>query len=281
MEHQPFNPLSRYFRQPAIYLKLPSNGKWWLPDCIDFPENRELPIYPMTARDEIILKTPDALINGQGMVDVIQSCVPNIKNAWACPSVDLDAILISIRLATYGNNMDFESTCSNCGTKNLHSVNLTEPLTSLKCPDFSHQVKYKDLKIQLKPQNYKHISEVGQITYEEQRINNTLIDQNLPGPEKNNILTESLKRLIDLGIKSCSNSTEFIEVNDQQVVNRIFIEQFYANAEAEVIKLVQTSIKEITKNNEIPPFNLECENCHTVYKAELNFDYSSFFAQGF
>jgi hypothetical protein len=281
MEQLPFNPLSRYFRQPVIYLKLPSDGKWWSPESLDIPENRELPIYPMTARDEIILKTPDALMNGQGMVDVIQSCIPNIKNAWSCPSVDLDAILIAIRLATYGNNMDFESKCTNCGTKNLHGINLNESLASIKCPDFSNHARYKDLKIQLKPQNYKQISGAGQITYEEQRINSTLIDQNLPNAEKNSILTESIKRLIDLGIQACSNSTEYIEVNGQQVTNREFIDQFYKNAEAEVIKSLQTKIKEIAERNVMPPFSLKCENCHTVYEAELNFDYSSFFAQGF
>ena len=31
--------------------------------------------------DEITFKTPDALLNGQATVDVIQSCIPNIKDA--------------------------------------------------------------------------------------------------------------------------------------------------------------------------------------------------------
>lgn len=281
MENQQPNPLSRYFRQPAIYLKLPSDGQWWQPGSLDLPDNRELPIYPMTARDEIILKTPDALMNGQGMVDVIQSCVPNIKNAWACPSVDLDALLIAIRLATYGNSMDFESTCTKCNSKNLHGIDLTEPLGAIQCPDFGNYVRYKDLNIKLKPQNYKQISEAGQITYEEQRINSALIDQEMPEAEKNRMLTESVKRLIDLGIRACSNSTEYIEATGQKVVEREFIDQFYSNAEAEVIKLLQSKNTEITEQSRIPPFNLQCESCKETYQAELTFDYSNFFAQGF
>ena len=54
------------------------------------PENRELPVYPMTAIDEITYRTPDALFNGQAVVNVIHSCVPNIKNAWEIPGTDLD-----------------------------------------------------------------------------------------------------------------------------------------------------------------------------------------------
>jgi hypothetical protein len=59
----------------------------------------------MTARDELLIKTPDALLNGQGVAEVLQNCVPNILNAWECPQVDLDTLLIAIRLATYGEMM--------------------------------------------------------------------------------------------------------------------------------------------------------------------------------
>jgi hypothetical protein len=60
----------------------------------------------MTTKDEITLKTPDALLNGQGVVNVIESCCPAIKDAWAMPSIDVDATLIAIRIASYGNQMD-------------------------------------------------------------------------------------------------------------------------------------------------------------------------------
>jgi hypothetical protein len=63
----------------------------------------------MTAKDELMLKTPDALMNGQATVEVIKSCVPSIKNPWHMPSIDIDTILIAIRIATYGENMEFSS----------------------------------------------------------------------------------------------------------------------------------------------------------------------------
>ena len=91
---QSANPLKAFFRQPAIYLKLPSNGAYWPEDAIEFPTNRELPVYPMTAVDEITYRTPDALFSGQSVVNVIESCIPNIKNAWSAPFVDVNSILI-------------------------------------------------------------------------------------------------------------------------------------------------------------------------------------------
>ncbi len=68
---QTANPLRQFFRQPAIYLRLPSNGNFWPKDSIDFPANMELPVLPMTAIDEITYRTPDALFNGQAVVSVI------------------------------------------------------------------------------------------------------------------------------------------------------------------------------------------------------------------
>ena len=76
------NPLTKFFRQPAIYLKLPSNGAFWPNDAIELPLTGEIPVYPLTTKDEIILRTPDALLNGEGVVEVIQSCCPSIKDAW-------------------------------------------------------------------------------------------------------------------------------------------------------------------------------------------------------
>jgi hypothetical protein len=281
METSTNNPLSKFFRQPTIYLKLPSLGRWWNPGSVEPPGNQELAIYPMTAKDEIMLKTPDALMNGQGMVNVIQSCVPAIKNAWDMPTVDLDAVLISIRLATYGSNMDFETNCTHCGTKNLHGLDLSQPLSQINCPDFEPYVHYKGLKIKLRPQNYRMATEAGVITFEEQRINQTLLDAELPEEEKTARLTASLEKLVDLGIKACSDSTEYIEVDGQRVIERAHINDFYANAESEVIRLLQTRVQELAQEAKIPPYDLECEECHKEYKADLNFDYSSFFGQGF
>ena len=105
IEEQKDNPLKKYFRQPKIYLKLPSGGEFYNSNELDMPENSEVPVYPMTAKDELLFKTPDALINGQATVDVIKSCIPNIRNPWSMPSIDMDAVLIAIRLATYGEKM--------------------------------------------------------------------------------------------------------------------------------------------------------------------------------
>ena len=95
------NPLQKYFRTPAIYVKLPSGGRGYPAGTIDMPENGELPVYPMTAMDEVLARTPDALYNGSATVDVFKSCVPNIKEPWNILQSDVDLLLLAIRIASY------------------------------------------------------------------------------------------------------------------------------------------------------------------------------------
>ena len=101
------NPLQNYFRKPEIYMKLPSQGRWYPPGVLELNEAGEVGIMAMTARDEMIVRTPDALLNGQATVDVIKSCVPAISDPWCIPQMDIDTILLGIRIATYGSGMDF------------------------------------------------------------------------------------------------------------------------------------------------------------------------------
>ena len=108
------NPLKQYFRRPSIYFKLPSGGKYYDASVVTIPENGELPVYPMTAIDEITTKTPDALYNGTGMADIIKSCIPAINNPWAINSIDLDAILVAVKVASGGNDLTLTSECPAC-----------------------------------------------------------------------------------------------------------------------------------------------------------------------
>ena len=152
------NPLSQYFRQPAIYIKLPSLGKYYPPGTIEMPETGDIPVLPMTAIDEITYRTPDALFSGQAVINVIQSCIPAIKNGWAIPSIDIDTILVGIRIASYGHEMDFSTTCPKCTHVADYGVDLRTVLDKITTPDYTQPIKSGDIEIYFKPMTYKNLS---------------------------------------------------------------------------------------------------------------------------
>lgn len=275
------NPLSSYFRQPAIYLRLPSQGRYWKDDSLDLPVNGEIPVFPMTAKDEILLRTPDALANGSGVVELIKSCCPNILDPWKMPGCDVDAVIIGIRIASYGQIMDFDSVCPHCGHENTHGFDLTVTLDNLKIADYQTPVIIDKLKIKVKPQEYFSVNQTGRINFEEQQLLksiNSLEDEEVKIQKFN----EQLKRLVALNIQIVSDSTEYIETeHGQKVYNSEHIKEFYENADNKILKAVQSHLEKINKEAEIPPQQVQCENCTKSYSVTVTFDYSNFFGKGF
>jgi hypothetical protein len=157
----PNNPLKQYFRQPSIYIRLPSQGEFYPPGTLDMPPNNEIPVLPMTAVDEITYRTPDALFNGSAMVNVIHSCVPSIKNAWHAPVADLNSILVAIRIASYGHELEIETTCPGCKHIESFALDLRNALDQLTMPDFSATVTYGDLEIYFHPMSYEKQNEIN------------------------------------------------------------------------------------------------------------------------
>ena len=140
----PANPLKKYFRQPKIYLKLPSGGNFYPPGAIKMTESGEIPVYAMTAKDELTFKTPDALLNGEATVDVIKSCIPNIINPWAMPSIDSDAVLIAIRLATYGEKLELTTKVPGTGESKDFEIDLRILLDQLTSFQFEPHIRIND-----------------------------------------------------------------------------------------------------------------------------------------
>lgn len=273
------NPLFKHFRQPAIYLKLPSGGQYYAEGSIDFPVTGEIPVYPMTVKDELTLKTPDALLNGQGMVDIIQSCCPNIKNAWHVPAVDVDPLFIALRIASYGHAMDINTECPHCKHENEHSLDLRVILGNIKPTDFSKPAFINSLKFQFKPQIYKDINNVNLINFEEQRLIDGIINNpDLTDEQKAAKFKESFERLKTMNINTLVVSIESITTEDAVVVSDPqLIAEFIENSSREVYTELKDRITKMIGDNKLQPITISCGECTKEYTNNLEFDQSNFF----
>lgn len=271
------NPLAGYFRRPAIYIQLPSNGVGYPEGTIEIPENGEFPVFPMTAADEIAYRTPDGLLNGSAVVEVIQSCMPNIKNAWAVPSVDLDKILISIRLASYGHQMDIDTTCPQCKNEDRYAVDLRGILDSIKPSSFDQTFPVGNLIFKLKPLNLKQINENNLTQFEEQRIYAHLVSSDMDEEQKLKMLADAFKKLGQLTIKAVLEAVEYIQTEETVVAEREHIAEFLLNCEKDVFNAVKKHIIGIKSNSEIPPLTIKCGECDHTYEQPFTVDMSHFF----
>lgn len=272
------NPLRQFFRRPALYLSLPSKGKFYPEGAIEMTENGEFPVYPMTAIDEITSKTPDALFNGQAVVSIIKSCIPGIKDPWQMPSVDIDASLIAIRAATNGTDLEVESKCPKCEEEAKYGVNLIGLLGKMSVGNYDNMLNSGELKIKLKPMNYTDINQGNLAQFEMQRDISSIesiVDQD----ERNEKSRTTMLKISKMNIDMMINSIEFIMIpTGEQVIDKAFIGEFLENCDRNVHELIRNSITSLRENTIIKPQKIKCIHCSHDYDQPLILNVTDFFA---
>ena len=271
------NPLRQFFRRPALYLKLPSNGVGYSDGAIDFPDNGELAIYPMTAVDEITSRTPDALFNGVAVTEIIKSCVPAIKDPWQVSSIDLDAILIAIRIATNGQAMEIDSTCPECKEDSKFDVSLSGLLGTLSPGDYSIPIKLMDdLTIKFKPLNYKQISKASEKQFEISKLLNQ-VERITEIEERNTKSGELMKVLNELAIEILIETIEYIKTPEATVFEKEFISEFLMNCDKKTHNFLKEKNMELRQTTELKPLHITCTHCKHEHDQSFNINISDFF----
>lgn len=271
------NPLSQYFRQPSIYVKLPSGGQHYADGAIDMPANGELPVYPMTAIDEITYRTPDALFNGNAVTNVIKSCVPAIQDPWAIPAMDVDSILVAIRIASYGHNMEMSTTCPHCENEADYGLDLRTILEQIKTPDYSKPIVAGDLQIFFKPMTYKHLNDNNQKQFEEQKLLQVLPGSEMPDVDKMTAMSAALVKLTHITIDALSQSVAAVKTPDGLVSEPGFIEEMLKNCDRRLFAQIRDHIINVKSQAEIQPIKLKCSACEKEYQQAVTLDMTSFF----
>jgi hypothetical protein len=251
------NPLSGFMRQPKIYIKLPSGGQYWAKGSLELSETEEYPVYSMTAKDEMMLKIPDALISGQALVDVIQHCMPNVKNAWAVPNLDLDVILIAIRVATYGEKMSIPLNIPD--TDLTYEVDLRYVMASL-----IEQITWQEsvqvtpeLVVYVKPMDYRQVSASAVKTFETQRMLQIVNDSTMTDVEKSSSFKEAVDKLNDITVGLINNSVFRIDSSQGATDDLKFIKEFLDNADKEIFDTIKVHIEQLRNQNNIKPIVIE------------------------
>ena len=279
------NPLKKYFRQPKIYLKLPSQGKYYPPGALEMTESGELPVYAMTAKDELLFKTPDALLNGEATVEVIKSCIPAIKNPWMMPSIDSDAVLIAIRLATYGEKLEITTKVPGTGTERDFEIDLRMLLDQLINFEYQPFVPVdENITIEIRPTTYKEFTENALKTFEEQRIFRLANDDSIPDEQKLQAFANSFKKLTDLTINLVVNSIAAIDTPEGRVTDKRYITEFFANADKKLFDHVLKHLEGMKERSTIKPMKVKATSediaagAPAEYEIPVTFDQSNFFA---
>ncbi len=156
----------------TVSIALPTLGRFYEDGVIDSdakPDDLEVRAIGIMA--ELSTRDPFILASGKGMELLIPQICPSIKEPGKLAEIDLEAILLAARIATHGNQMVVEHTCTNmvqttddeetlCGEQNKIDVNLYDIITRYGPIEFSDKFvvdlpEYKQ-KVFLRPMEYEH-----------------------------------------------------------------------------------------------------------------------------
>ena len=279
------SPLQKYYRQPAIYLKLPSGGKYYSPEVFTPTETGEVPVLPMTVKDELAFKTPDALLNGQSTVDVIKSCIPNIKDPWQMINYDTDAVLLAIRIATYGETMTISYNVPITGEKQDGALNLPALLEELGKIEIKDKIKTTSgFELEVEPLTYKNLTKLQIANFEQQKIVGALQSSALTEQDKSTAFQKSFDIINKVNFSLMLDSIKQITTPDGVTVdNRQHILDFCNNADSKIDNEIEDNLSEIRVQAQVPPMRVKATDeqiksgVPTTFNVPVTFDNSNFF----
>jgi len=280
----PSNPLMSFMRQPKIYIRLPSQGQYWPVGSIDITATGEYPVYGMTAKDELLLKIPDALMNGQAVVDVIQSCMPNIKDAWSCPVLDLDVILVAIRIATYGEIMTTPIKFGDLELDYRMDLRLVMDQLTRSISWISAIPINQDLTVFVKPLTYKDISQSAIQTFETQKIMELINNDGISEDDKLKLFKESFTKLTAVTLDIVGKSIYQIDTVNGSTDDLNHIKEFIDNVDKEIFDIIHSHLDNLKEQNSLKPIEVAVTDemreqgfTDDTVEIPITFDASSFF----
>lgn len=275
----PKNPLAKYFRVPGLNVKLPSGGAYMPPGAIQLTATEEIPVFPMRAADELMLKSPDALMSGYAIEEIITSCIPAIRAPRLISMPDLDVILLAVRAATYGEKMEVETQCPSCGEEHKFDCHLPSVLTTMKEMPKEAPVRLSpEVVAYLRPYNLGNGTKVALTAFNETRKLQFAEDQSEEYRTK--AINESYKKITALNVEMMADCVMHIVTPEGTVNHPMMIREFLANIPRQWSKKIEKKLKELNDYGIDKRLDVTCSACQHEWKTELEFDPASFFANG-
>lgn len=279
------NPLQQFFRQPALYFNLPTKGRWYTPDIVETIDGNQLAVYPLSALNDIMLNTPDAMLNGQALESVIKDCAPGIKNPKRFMLPDLEALFVAIKSASNNGKVDYEKICPKCSAENSYELicqNLLDLMTFIDEDDLT--IKFgDDLIVHVTPYDFEMRQIFLRREFEEEKAFRIINDQgdNIDEMEKAKLLAEGVERLSRLTFSLVSRSIEKVIMVKQNitVTDREHINEWLMGISKAQADLVIQAVDKINKVGIMKTLNVQCTSCGHEWEDALTFDPASFFGR--
>jgi len=269
------NPLKQFYRSPKLYVKLPSGAKFNIVE--DDAPTGELPVFPMTTKDELYMRNPDALLNGDAVIKIIQSCVPNVKDTRKLPVCDIDILMIAIRMATYGEVMETRIKSPHSGQEEMYEINLNTILENVETMPTENAITLSNgVTVYVRPLSYDSQTKLNLVAYDQ-----TKVLQNLNQVQDNPDVSQFKNMFVKLAETNMNLLAEcvvrVVTPDGESVENRSHIKDFVDNLDAVNSKKIDNEIDRLNKFSTVTNQTLECKQTGKEFTTDVKLDPADFF----
>lgn len=270
------NPLRAYFRKPEIYFKLPSEGKFYPPGVVNIPPNGELAVYPMSTLDEMTIRNPDGLFNGDSTIRVIKNCIPEIKDPWQLNDVDMEAVIIAIRAASNDGKIEITVTCPSCTEETKFDLDLLRMLAEKKNVDYETPLIIGDLSFYFRPLTYAESNKNSMTQFEIEREVSLVYDIE-DDEQKRTAMSAGITKLNAMMLDIISQTIASVKTPETSVTETEYIREFLTECDAKTHKMIKDYSVEMKQKNATPPLKITCPHCQHKFEQNLILNFTDFF----
>jgi len=271
------NPLIQAYRKPNMYVTLPSGGRFYK-DKPKLSADNELAVYAMTARDELITKTPDALFNGEATVSLIRSCCPDIKDPNNMPVSDLLVILVGIRQASFGKDIDVDVKCPKCEHQNQLTLDASAMLSNTKSTTSDQECMIQDdIKVTCNPYTLQDRTTLQVQQIKQQKMIASLADAKLDDKARQELFGKTFVEIAELTVALITNSISSVNANGEVISDKEMIKEWLQTITKGDYDKVKNKVEELSQSGLETAFNAECQECQHKWKTGVDLDVANFF----
>lgn len=273
------NPLVAAYKKPALYVTLPSGGKYYKTKP-KLSVDGELAVYPMTARDEIISKTPDALFNGEATIALISSCCPDIDDPRSIPVNDLKVLMTAIRIASYGESLDLDVKCPECESLSMLELDLNQVLAKVMVNETSNTLLLDNgFTVNLKPYTVEDrtVLQIQQI--KQQKMLSSLIKTEMSDEERNKQFGNTFIEIAELTVRLIRNCiTQVTTPDNVSVTDSVQILEWLETISKDDYESIKNRVEQLSKDPIDEKMKASCGECGHSWDTEIELDIANFFA---
>jgi hypothetical protein len=194
------------------------------------------------------------------------------------PSIDLDFLLVAIRIATYGDKMEVGCSCPHCQAENSYEFPLSPWIQNVSNFVYEDTITIDPLHITIRPYTYREMTKLSIKGLEQQKIFTIINDENMSDESKLEKFGESFVKITELTVDVISDCIVKIETPNGSSTDKDQIKEFINNSSKDIFEQISKHVSDIKDKLDLKATNVQCGECSKTFELPITMDQSNFFA---